>query len=140
MWRKPWDLVPIPVGIIGPRIMSHSPSLSSCSPASAGCDQSGAVRADRHAGLAGISDSDVFPAQRLYLCVLPRSTVQTIMTHFGLLDLHARSVPARVSGGEERMGFRLLIQRFGRQVDAAGPDDRPGLRINRDLSEVGGII
>jgi hypothetical protein len=50
------------------------------------------------------------------------------------------SVPARLSGSEERMGFRLLVQRFGRQVDAARPDDRPGLRINRDLSEVGGVI
>jgi hypothetical protein len=66
--------------------------------------------------------------------------VQTIMTHFGWLDLHARSVPARLSGGEERMGFRLLVQRFRCQVDAARPDDRPGLRINRDLSEVGGVI
>src|SRR5579859_6283360 len=82
----------------------------------------------------------VTPVQRLYLPMLPQPTVQVLMTHFGWLDLHARSVPARLSGGEERMSFRLLVQRFRRQVDAARPDDRPGLRINRDLSEVGGVI
>jgi hypothetical protein len=38
------------------------------------------------------------------------------------------------------MGLRLLIQRLGRQVDAARPDDRPGLRIDRDLSEVSGVV
>jgi hypothetical protein len=50
----------------------------------------------------------------MYLRVHRLAAVQTITTHFGWLDLHARSVPARLSGGEERMGFRLLVQRFGR--------------------------
>ncbi len=38
------------------------------------------------------------------------------------------------------MGLRLLIQRLGRQVDAARPDDRPGLKIDRDVSEVSRVV
>lgn len=38
------------------------------------------------------------------------------------------------------MRFRLLIRRLGGQVDTARPGDRPRLGINRDPSEVSGVI
>src|SRR5260370_24080643 len=45
-----------------------------------------------------------------------------------------------ISGGNERMGPCLLVERLRRQVDTAWPNDGPRLRIDPDLSEVGRVI
>ena len=113
-----------------------------------------------------LGDLRCYSRSWVYLRMHRLATVQTITTHFtqqlcgdarcllpalvkqqgrpcrcGLVpSFTAGRLPARVSGGKKRMGLRLLIQRLGRQVDAARPDDRPGLRIDRDLSEVSGVV
>jgi hypothetical protein len=47
---------------------------------------------------------------------------------------------ARQGVGKERVSLRLLIQRLGRQLDTARPDNGSGFGINRNLGEVGGVV
>jgi hypothetical protein len=44
------------------------------------------------------------------------------------------------SGGDERVRLRFFVQRFRRQVDAIRPRDGSSLSVDRDLSEVSGIV
>jgi len=54
--------------------------------------------------------------------------------------LTAGVLAAVASGSKERVGLRPFVERLGRQIDAAGPDDGPGLRIDRDTGEVGRVV
>jgi hypothetical protein len=47
---------------------------------------------------------------------------------------------SRLSGGRERVGFRLLVQRLGGQVDAIWPHDGARLGIELNLGKVGRIV
>ena len=42
--------------------------------------------------------------------------------------------------GEERVCPGLFVERFGGQVDAAGPHEGSGLRVDGDLGEIGGVV
>src|SRR6266568_1339721 len=44
------------------------------------------------------------------------------------------------SGGEKRVGLGFFVERFGRQVNAVGPDDGACFRVDRYPGEVGGIV
>ena len=57
--------------------------------------------------------------------------------------IRGRGQPAedsRLSGGRERVGFRLFVQRLGGQVDAAWPHDGARLSIEFNLGKIGRIV
>ena len=45
-----------------------------------------------------------------------------------------------MSGGDERMGLRLLIEGFRCEVDTAGPSDSSRLRVHPDLGEKDRVV
>lgn len=47
---------------------------------------------------------------------------------------------SRLSGGRERVGFRLFVQRLGGQVDAIWPHDGARLSIEFNLGKIGRIV